>query len=142
LRVVAVALLVGGVSVGGAGASGVSSASSVTPSQVGAERIIYRRLDAALNFVGPLRVGSDSSLLWVSVGGDESGKIACARSEARRYSCRWTAKLIQLYRGRARVSFGSRAVAVVFASTTCTNPKSPGVSYPDLCALDPVPGMG
>jgi hypothetical protein len=134
-------LFVGALTAGRATAAGMSSPSSVTPSRVGAERIVYRKLDAALNFVGPLHVGSGSSLVWASIAGDDSGRIACASSEARAFTCRWNAKLIQSYRGRARVVFGGRSVAVVFAMTSCTNPKSSGVSYPDLCALDPVPGM-
>ncbi len=141
LRLLVAALVVGGVLVGTGVATG-SGLSSSKPSELGAERAVYQKLDAALDFVGPLRVGSGGSLVWVSVAGDDSGEIACSASGARAFACRWNAKLIQSYRGRARVVFGSRLPAVEFISTTCTNPKSPGVSYPNLCALDPVPGMG
>jgi hypothetical protein len=137
------AMLVAGWGPGvGALASGaIRGATATGPSQVRAERLLYNELDAALSFVGPLRVAPDQSLSWLSVSGDDSGKIVCVASGARAFACRWRAKLLQTYAGSARVAFGVGSPSVVFGTTRCVNPKRRGIVYPDLCKLDPVPGM-
>ncbi len=105
-----------------------------------AERAIYNTLDNALDFVGSVRVGSNGALHWLSVAGDDSGQILCTPVTVTRFSCSWKATLIQSYRGTVRVAFHKQSPQLVFLNSTCVNPHHPGVSYPNLCALDPVLG--
>lgn len=102
-----------------------------------AERLLYTKLDDALDLVGALHVDSAGTLTWFGADAD-SGSISCAERTPR-FLCRWTAKLIQSYRGTAWVSTG-RTSRVTFTYSTCKNPLKKGLSLPNLCAIDPVPG--
>jgi hypothetical protein len=108
-----------------------------------AERAIYDQLDPWLDFVGPLHTNSSGALTWSSVPGDDSGSVSCAPLRVRSFRCDWAARLLQSYRGEATVSFPTqeRTPAVDFTRTTCVNPRQDASRYPNLCALDPVPGM-
>jgi hypothetical protein len=110
-------------------------------SQVSAERLIYTQLDQALDFVGATHVDSAGALTWLSVAGGDSGTISCAAVSSTRFRCSWRAVLLQSYTGHVRVTFRGRAPQLVFSDSTCRNPKAKGATYPNLCALDPVPGM-
>jgi hypothetical protein len=110
-------------------------------SRVAAERLVYAKLDASLDFVGATRVDSAGALTWLSVAGDDSGRISCTSSSTARFDCSWQAKLIQSYTGTVRVTYRGHASHLAFTRSTCKNPSAKGVSYPDLCAIDPVPGM-
>ena len=124
-----------------AASTAVGSSQSVKPTQLAAERLIYNQLDTPLQFVGTTRATLSGALVWSSVPGDDSGDITCARSTPTFFKCNWAAKLIQSYKGRATVRFSKHAPQVAFSDSTCVNPGKGAPGYPNLCALDPVPGM-
>ena len=134
-------LLALALSLAASSAAAVTSSVSVRSSQLTAEHLIYDELNAALNFVGPLHTSSSGALSWLSVAGDDSGTIACSELTTTAFKCNWRASLIQSYNGKVKVTFSKHAPAVVFSSSVCTNPKTKGADLPNLCALDPVPGM-
>lgn len=139
-----VALLLATAAVAGAGAS-ASAARDARPvvqaAQVQAERSIYSALDAAAYFVGATMVARDGAVTWSSSDAGESGVILCQRRSSVEYTCSWRARLVQSYAGKADVRFHDNEPAVSFLQTTCANPKAPGVHYPNLCQLNPLPGM-
>jgi len=124
----------------GAGAA-AGSLAKAEPSQLAAEHVIYNALDATLDFVGTLHTSSSGALTWLSVPGDDSGNISCTRLKTTFFRCIWAASLIQSYKGRATVTFHESAPSVAFSDSTCVNPGKGAPGYPNLCALDPVPGM-
>jgi hypothetical protein len=117
-----------------------STVSVNEPSRVAAERLVYGDLDQALDFVGATHVTASGALTWLSIAGDDSGTISCQRLSAGHFRCHWSAKLIQTYKGSVRVIYQGPVRRMSF-TTSCKNPSAKGVSYPDLCAIDPVPGM-
>jgi hypothetical protein len=140
---VVIAVLGGAIASLGAAAAyaAAGSSRSVKPTQLAAERLIYDQLDPPLQFVGATRTTASGALAWLSVPGDDSGNIACMRQTPTFFKCEWTATLIQSYRGRATVRFSKHVSQVAFFDSTCVNPGKGAPGYPNLCALDPVPGM-
>jgi hypothetical protein len=118
-----------------------AAAGSFRPSSVSAEHAIYAKLDDALDLVGVPSVNSAGALTWHAVADTDSGTIHCAPQIASQFRCEWNAKLVQSYQGTARVTYHGRAARTVFTSSTCENPTSKGIALPNLCAIDPVPGM-
>jgi hypothetical protein len=119
-----------------------TAAGLLRPSKVSAERVIYAKLDNALDLVGAPHVDSAGTLTWLAVADTDSGTISCVVQAAGQFDCEWTAKLVQSYRGSARVTYGGHhAVRAVFMSSTCKDPVTKGISLPNLCADDPAPGM-
>ena len=110
-------------------------------SPVSAERAVYAKLDDALDFVGAPRVDAKGALTWRSVAGDDSGSIVCKHLAAGRFSCSWSARLIQSYAGTVEVTYSGDVARLSFTKSSCANPKGKGLSQTDLCSADPVPGM-
>lgn len=106
-----------------------------------AERAIYNLVDAKLYVVGGTVTSRDGALTWSAPSAGESGSVLCAHETAASFSCEWTAQLIQHYRGVAKVRFDHHEPSVQFTHTTCANPRAAGGDLPNLCALNPAPGM-